>query len=229
MTNASGTNLGEHSESASTRPTDEPRKRGRFIVLEGGEGAGKSTNARYIKSWLEARGRKCIVTREPGGSPLAESIRELVLGWKGEMPAQTELLLMFAARSAHLASTIEPALSMGTDVICDRFVDSTYAYQGAGRGIPAAEINALEQMVVRDWQPDLVILFDLEPKAGLARTQERGEQNRFEAEHLEFQHRVRKIFLERARRGAHRYSIVDAGRGLVEVQADLARILEQRL
>jgi dTMP kinase len=203
--------------------------KGRFIVLEGGEGAGKSTNARYIQSWLETRGRKCIVTREPGGSPLAESIRELVLNWKGAVPAQTELLLMFAARSAHLVSTIEPALREGVDVICDRFVDSTYAYQGAGRGIPAAEISALEKMVVRDCQPDLVIVFDLEPKTGLARTHERGEQNRFEAEHLEFQHRVRQIFLERARRDTRRYSIVDAGRSLVDVQADLEKLLGRRL
>lgn len=203
--------------------------RGRFIVLEGGEGAGKSTNARFIQSWIHARNRKCIVTREPGGSAAAEAIRELVLGWAGEMPAQTELLLMFAARSAHLATTIGPALRDDTDVICDRFVDSSYAYQGAGRGIPVAQIKLLEQMVVGDCQPDLVIVFDLEPEAGLARAGKRGEQNRFESEHLEFQHRVRNIFLERARSVPQRYAIIDAGRALIDVQADLAQILEQRL
>ena len=203
--------------------------RGRFIVLEGGEGAGKSTNARFIQSWLQSRNRKTLITREPGGAPLAEAIRDLVLGWSGEMPARTELLLMFAARSVHLATTIEPALSAGTDVICDRFVDSTYAYQGAGRGITSAEIESLEKTVVRDCQPDLVIVFDLDPERGLARVKARGEQNRFETERLEFQRRVRSVFLERARRAPQRYAVIDAARSLVEVQAELVQMLEQRL
>jgi dTMP kinase len=203
--------------------------RGRFVVLEGGEGAGKSTNARFIQAWLQARGRRCLLTREPGGAPLAEAIRELVLGWTDGMPPQTELLLMFAARAAHLETTIKPALEAGTDVICDRFVDSTYAYQGAGRGLAVADIEALERMVVGEFRPDLVVVFDLEPEVGLARTRRRGTENRFENEALAFQQRVREVFLQRAQRQPQRYSIVDAGRELSMIQADLARLLEQRL
>lgn len=203
--------------------------RGRFIVLEGGEGAGKSTNARHIQSWLAARGRKTLLTREPGGAPLAEAIRQLVLEWRGEMPAMSELLLMFAARAAHLQATIKPALAGGVDVICDRFVDSSYAYQGAGRGVGDAEIETLENLIVGPDQPDLVIVFDLDPAVGLARTRTRGEQNRFEGEPLEFQERVREVFLHRARKSPYRYAVIDAGRDLAAVQADLSSVLEQRL
>lgn len=203
--------------------------RGRFVVLEGGEGAGKSTNALFVESWLKSRGRKVLLTREPGGAPLAEAIREIVLGWSGQMPAQTELLLMFAARSAHVQKTILPALLAGVDVVCDRFVDSSYAYQGAGRGVPQAHIEGLERLVLGDLRPDLVIVFDLDPEAGLARARRRGEENRFEAEQLAFRQRVRAAFLERARVDAARYAILDAGRELAAVQSGLARILEQRL
>jgi dTMP kinase len=203
--------------------------RGRFIVLEGGEGAGKSTNARFIEGWLKKRGRKTLLTREPGGAPLAEAIRELVLHWHGQMPAQTELLLMFAARAAHVQKTILPALLADTDVICDRFVDSSHAYQGAGRGIPTEHIEALEKMVLGELKPDLVVVFDLDPTAGLARVKKRGEENRFEAEHAAFQERVRDAFLERARANASRYAVIDAGRELSAVQSELEHILEQRL
>lgn len=203
--------------------------RGRFVVLEGGEGAGKSTNARYIESWLKGRGRKTLVTREPGGAPLAESIRQIVLGWDGQMPAQTELLLMFAARAAHLQKTVLPALLADIDVICDRFVDSSYAYQGAGRGVPDVHIEALERMVLGELHADLVVVFDLEPRLGLARAKRRGTENRFEGEQLAFQQRVREAFLTRARRDAERYAVVDASRDLPAVQTDLAKILEQRL
>ncbi len=203
--------------------------RGRFIVLEGGEGAGKSTNARFIDTWLKGRGRKTLVTREPGGAPLAESIRQIVLGWDGQMPAQTELLLMFAARAAHVQKTILPALLADVDVICDRFVDSSYAYQGAGRGVPDAHIDALERMVLGELHTDLVIVFDLDPQLGLARAKQRGTENRFEGEQLAFQHRVRDAFLTRARRDAQRYAVVDAARDLAAVQADVAKVLEARL
>jgi dTMP kinase len=203
--------------------------RGRFIVLEGGEGAGKSTSARFIETWLKGRGRKTLVTREPGGAPLAEAIREIVLGWNGQMPAQTELLLMFAARAAHVQKTILPALLADTDVICDRFVDSSYAYQGAGRGVPAANIEALEKIVLGELQADLVIVFDIDPIAGLARARKRGSENRFEGEQLAFQQRVRDAFLQRARRNAKRYAVLDAGRELERVQADLSALLKERL
>jgi dTMP kinase len=190
-------------------------KRGRFITLEGGEGAGKSTNARFIQSWLEQRSRKVLLTREPGGSPLGEAIRDVVLrSWPEGMPPMTEALLMFAARAAHLRNTILPALSAGTDVVCDRFVDSSYAYQGAGNSFPIA---ALE------------VVFDLDPKLGLRRARSRGEQNRFEDQTLAFMQRVRDSFLERARAWPARYAVLDAGRELAQVQSDLQRILESRL
>lgn len=203
--------------------------RGRLIVLEGGEGAGKSTNARFIDTWLKARDRKTVVTREPGGSPLAEAIREIVIGWQGQMPAQTELLLMFAARSAHIQKTILPALLADTDVVCDRFVDSSYAYQGAGRGAPAAHIDALDEMVLGELRPDLVLVFDIDPELGVARAKKRGDANRFEAEQLVFQQRVREAFLQRARSNPDRYAVIDSSRDIAVVQADIAEVLEKRL
>jgi dTMP kinase len=203
--------------------------RGRLIVLEGGEGAGKSTNAQFIDAWLKQRARKTLLTREPGGAPLAEAIRELVLHWHGQMPAQTELLLMFAARASHVQKTILPALLADTDVICDRFVDSSYAYQGAGRGLAPEHIESLEKMVLGELKPDLVIVFDLDPATGMARVKKRGEENRFEAEQSAFQQRVREAFLQRAGADARRYAIIDATRALDDVQADLRSVLEQRL
>lgn len=205
-------------------------RRGRFITLEGGEGAGKSTNARYIKAWLEQRGREVILTREPGGSPLAEAIRGVVLQpWAEGMPPMTEALLMFAARSAHLEATVLPALESGKDVICDRFVDSSYAYQGAGNGFPVSRLQALEEMVLGDLRPDLTIVFDLDPEIGLQRARSRGEQNRFEDETLAFMQRVRQAFLDRARVQPSRYAVLDAGRDLEKTQSDLLKILESRL
>ena len=208
-------------------------KRGRLITLEGGEGAGKSTIARWIKAWLEQQGRKVVLTREPGGSPQAEVIRELILRAAPEgqppMSAQTELLLMFAARAAHLRDLILPALAAGTDVVCDRFVDSSYAYQGAGKGVPAAQLAALERMVLGKLKPDLTLIFDLSPEKGLARARSRGEQNRFEDETLAFMKKVRSAFLKRARAAPGRYAVVDAAQPVEKVQAKLAKILGERL
>lgn len=204
--------------------------RGRFITLEGGEGAGKSTNARFIKTWLEQRGREVILTREPGGSPLAEAIRGVVLqSWAEGMPQLTEALLMFSARSAHLEATVLPALEAGKDVICDRFVDSSYAYQGAGNGFSIAKLQALEEMVLGNLRPDLTIVFDLDPETGLQRARNRGEQNRFEDETLAFMQRVRQAFLDRAKAQPARYAVLDAGRELAATQAALANVLESRL
>lgn len=204
--------------------------RGRFITLEGGEGAGKSTNARFIKAWLEARGREVILTREPGGSPLAEAIRGVVLqSWAEGMPQMTEALLMFSARSAHLEATVLPAIEAGRDVICDRFVDSSYAYQGAGNGFPVAKLQALEDMVLGELRPDLTIVFDLDPETGLQRARSRGEQNRFEDETLSFMQRVRQAFLDRAAAQPARYAVLDAGHELAATQAALSKILESRL
>lgn len=204
--------------------------RGRLITLEGGEGAGKSTQAGFIRDWLQARGREVVLTREPGGSPLAERIRELVLGhWAEGISAETEVLLMFAARAAHLRATIEPALAAGRDVVCDRFVDSSYAYQGAGKGIATAQLQALEALVLKNLKPDLVLVLDLPPELGLARARQRGEANRFEDESLAFMRRLRDCFLQRAAADPARYAVVDASRELAAVQAEIARILGERL
>lgn len=207
-----------------------PVQPGRFITLEGGEGAGKSTQARCIRDWLAARGRTVVLTREPGGSPLAEAIRAVVLSaWDEGVPAETELLLMFAARAAHLAATIRPALARGQDVICDRFVDASWAYQGAGRGIAAERLAELESFVLGALKPDLTLLFDLPPELGLQRAQQRGDANRFEAETLAFQQRVRQAYLDRAATAPERYVRIDAAQPLAAVAAQVIAVLEARL
>lgn len=203
---------------------------GRLITLEGGEGAGKSTQARFIKDWLEGQGREVLLTREPGGSPLAEAIRGVVLSdWPEQVTPETEVLLIFAARAAHLHATIRPALAAGKDVISDRFVDASWAYQGAGRGLPDEALAALEGLVLRDFHADLTLVFDIPPELGLARARGRGEVNRFEAEAPAFMQRVRQAYLDRAARNPHRYAVVDAARSLEQVQAQLQAVLEARL
>ena len=205
-------------------------KKGRLIVLEGGEGAGKSTQARFVCEWLAAKEREPVATREPGGSPLAEAIRELVLrSWEEGVDGTTELLLMFAARAAHLQALILPALQAGRDVVCDRFLDATYAYQGAGRGLRSAEIDLLAKLVLKRLRPDLVILLDVDPAIGVRRARARGAANRFDNEAMAFQTRVRKAYLRRARRDPRRYAIINAGRDVSAIQRDIARALEQHL
>lgn len=201
--------------------------RGRFIVLEGGEGGGKSTQARRLRDHLEARGRRVLLTREPGGSPLAEAIRALVLGqWPEGVDATTELLLIFAARAAHLQATIRPALADGRDVICDRFVDASYAYQGAGRGVDPADIAALERLVLGDLQPDCVLLLDIAPEIGVQRIAERSGNNRFDAESMAFMQRVRAAYRARAAAAPARYRVIDAARDAETVAAELAAHIE---
>ena len=203
---------------------------GRFITLEGGEGAGKSTAAVFIRDWLKTKGRTVTMTREPGGSPLAEAIRTVVLGnWAEGMPAESEVLLMFAARAAHLSATIWPALARGEDVICDRFVDASHAYQGEGRGVPAERLLQLEAYVLKGFVPQLTLLFDLPPEQGLARARSRGDANRFEAEAMVFQERVRAAYLQRAFAHPDRYAVIDASAPLADVQAAVVAVLEQRL
>lgn len=203
---------------------------GLFITLEGGEGAGKSTAAQFIRDWLLARGRRVRITREPGGSPLAEAIRTVVLAdWPEGMPAETEALLMFAARAAHLQATILPALASGEDVVCDRFVDASWAYQGEGRGIAAERLTELESFVLKGFVPDITLLFDLPPEQGLLRAKHRGDTNRFEAEAVEFQQRVRAAYLQRARAAQERYQVIDASAPLPVVQAALIAVLERSL
>jgi len=201
--------------------------RGCFITLEGIEGAGKSTVARYILEWLQLRGQRAVLTREPGGTPLAERVRELVLKPDGEaIPPDAEMLLMFAARSLHLANLIRPALARGEWVICDRFTDATRAYQGGGRGLDRAAIESLARLVHADLQPDLTVLLDLPVATGMARARaRRGETDRFEQEQGAFFERVRVAYLELARADAQRFCVVDAERDLPAVQASVAQAL----
>jgi len=167
-------------------------KKGLFITLEGGEGAGKSTQLAYIRQRLEAAGVTLHVTREPGGTPLGEQIRELLLDHRQtDMATDTELLLMFAARAQHLAERIRPALAAGEWVLCDRFTDATYAYQGGGRGIDSQRIAVLENWVQGTLRPDLTLLLDLPVNVGMARANGRGELDRFEREQQAFFDRVR--------------------------------------
>ncbi|HTY92948.1 MAG TPA: dTMP kinase [Steroidobacteraceae bacterium] len=204
---------------------------GRFITLEGIEGAGKTTVARYLLGLLQARGVPALLTREPGGTPLAERVRELVLKPDGEaIPPTAEMLLMFAARSLHLANLIRPALARGEWVICDRFTDATRAYQGGGRGVDPQSIESLAHLVHADLTPDLTVLLDLPVSLGLARAQaRRGEIDRFEQERGPFFERVRAAYLTLARSDARRFCVVDAGRELPAVQAAVAAALEALL
>lgn len=204
--------------------------RGRFIVLEGGEGAGKSTQARRVGEWLRHRGSAPCETREPGGTPVGEGVRDLLKrGAPGSLPAEAELLLLFAARSAHLRDRIRPALESGQDVVCDRYVDASYAYQGAGRGLPTAWIDALCDWICGDTEPDLVLLLDLPPEVGRARAMGRGELDRFEQEDAHFAHLVRDAYLARAATQPQRYAVIDADADEDTVWSRIAAVLEARL
>ncbi|MBV4539735.1 dTMP kinase [Pseudomonas vlassakiae] len=192
---------------------------GLFITLEGPEGAGKSTNRDYLAARLREQGLDVVLTREPGGTPLAEKIRELLLAPSAEvMAADTELLLVFAARAQHLAEVIRPALARGAVVLCDRFTDATYAYQGGGRGLSVERIAALEQFVQADLRPDLTLVFDLPVEVGLARAAARGRLDRFEQEGQAFFEAVRQAYLQRAHGEPQRYSLLDAAQPLEAVQ-----------
>ena len=201
-----------------------------FITLEGPEGAGKSTQMLALAEYLRAAGKSVIETREPGGTSLGEAIRHILLD-----PAQTtlasdaELLLLFAARAQHLAELIRPALARGEWVLCDRFTDASYAYQGGGRGIPGSRIAVLEQWVQADLQPDLILVLDLPVELGLQRAGKRGPADRFEREEQAFFERVRAAYLQRAANKPERYRIIDASAPLDEVQTALRRALEAYL
>lgn len=204
--------------------------RGRFITLEGGEGAGKSTSLEYLGARLQAAGVNVRHTREPGGTPLGEKVRELLLNPDHTgMHSDTELLLMFAARAQHLHEVILPALASGEWVICDRFTDATFAYQGGGRGIDMQRIGLLENWVQQGFQPDTTLLFDLPVAQGLARAGQRGSLDRFEQEQQDFFDRVRKIYLERASKYPERFRVVDAGRELAAVRQQLDDIIDTML
>jgi len=201
-------------------------RQGRFITLEGIEGAGKTTQIEVVCAYLAEQGHTVVRTREPGGAPLAERIRALLLDPAATgMAKDTELLLMFAARAEHLARTIRPALAEGAWVVCDRFTDATYAYQGGGRGLAAARIAALEELVQGPLRPDLTLLFDVPVTVGLARAERRSAVDRFEAETIDFFDRVRAAYLARAAAEPGRIRRVDAGGDPGSVAAAVRAIL----
>ena len=201
-------------------------KRGLFITLEGGEGAGKTTSLTFVRTFLEQAGKEVIVTREPGGTPLGEKIRALLLQGRDDMHADAELLLMFAARAEHLARVVLPALTAGAYVVCDRFTDATYAYQGGGRGVSAKRISALEDWVQQALRPDLTLLLDIPIDKGLKRAGQRSAPDRFERETLEFFERVRVSYLAIAAQEPQRVKVIDAGRDIPAVERQLRSVLE---
>ena len=200
---------------------------GRFITVEGTEGAGKSTNLEFVSQHLAAAGKRVMVTREPGGTPLGEDIRGLLLGHRHDgMSVDAELLLMFAARAEHLHRVIRPALARGDWVLCDRFTDATFAYQGGGRGVPSARIAMLEQWVQGDLRPDLTLYLDVPVETGLARAGRRSDPDRFEKEQSSFFDQVRAAYLRIAREQPGRIKVVDAGQTLEAVRGQLAAHLD---
>ena len=203
---------------------------GRFITLEGGEGAGKSSNREWLAGRLRDAGVAVTVTREPGGTDLAERIRAVLLDPGPEpMADTTELLLVFAARAQHLAARIRPALARGDWVLCDRFMDATWAYQGAGRGLDRAAIAALESLVLEGLNPDRTLLFDVPVAQGMARAGKRSSPDRIEREAQAFFERVRQCYLERAAAEPERFRVIDAGADLDAVRAQLETHLQEML
>jgi len=204
---------------------------GRFLTIEGIEGVGKTTQIVRLSKILSDRGIAHVVTREPGGTPLAEKIRDLVLGSREPLPDTAELLLMFAARAVHLQNLIEPNLAAGRWVLCDRFTDATYAYQGAGRGLRDDQIHPLELLVQRARRPDLTLLLDVPVAVGLARSAQRDAgkaRDRFEAERAEFFERVRAEYLRRARAEPQRIAVIDATSSVDEVSARIRGVLQAK-
>lgn len=200
---------------------------GKFITVEGVEGVGKTTNIAYIENYLQKRGINYIQTREPGGTPLAEDIRNLLLQNRDEsFDSTAELLLMFAARAQHLHQKILPALRSGTWVLCDRFTDATYAYQGGGRNLDVSLIAQLEQMVQGDLRPDLTIVLDLPVAIGLQRAAARSDKDRFENEAESFFERVRNAYLTQVQQNPERYAVVDASGDIESVQQRLRAVLD---
>jgi dTMP kinase len=199
--------------------------RGKFITLEGIDGAGKTTHLEWLASFLQQREVRVTVTREPGGTSLGEALRGIVLDRAQRLHPETEALLMFAARREHLAQVVRPALDSGTWVLCDRFTDTTFAYQSAGSGIAWRKIEALERWVQEDLQPDLTIFLDVAPETGRERTGRVRKPDRFEQEQSDFYHRVREGYLRRAGEHPKRIRIVDANGAVTEIQKRLEIIV----
>ena len=202
---------------------------GKFITVEGIEGAGKTTCMDTIKQLLTKNSIEFIATREPGGTPLAEKIRALLLDVEEDTPAPlTELLLMFASRAQHINKVIRPALSDGIWVLCDRFTDATYAYQGGGRGLKLDLISQLEQIAQDDLRPHLTLILDVSPELGMTRVRKRGEFDRFEREKIEFFNNVRTAYLNLAEKDPNRYIIIDAARQKNIVLCKISEAITER-
>ncbi len=196
--------------------------RGKFVTVEGIEGVGKSTNIDFLSSIIEEKGFIVLRTREPGGTPMAERIREMLLEHGEEpLPDIAELLLFFASRSLHISNTIRPALAAGQWVVCDRFTDASRAYQGHGRGLDLERINLLAEWVQEDLQPDLTLLLDAPVELGMARAEKRGEADRLDSEDAGFYQRVRDGYLGLAVAEPQRFAVIDASQELAQVQASI--------
>ena len=205
-------------------------KKGLFITLEGIEGAGKSTVVDFIEDFLTKEGHNVIKTREPGGTVIGEQIREILL--KNEnytLTYDTELLLVFSARAQHIQEVILPALSSGKIILCDRFTDASYAYQGGGRGIDASRINLLEEWVQGDLRPNLTLLFDLDVDIGIQRIKKRSDTDRFEREEINFFEKIRNTYLERAKNEPQRFRIINSASSLESVKEQIITILKDFL
>lgn len=200
--------------------------KGRFITLEGIDGAGKSTQLLWLTEFLQQLGQEVMVTREPGGTPLGEQLRGLLLDNQQTMHAETEALLMFAARREHLDKVIRPALARGDWVISDRFTDASFAYQGGGRQMAVSRLETLEQWVQGGLQPDLTLYFDVPVEVGRARVSRIKSADRFEKEQADFFQRVREAYLQRAQKFPERIQLIDASQSLLAVQAEMQQILE---
>lgn len=203
------------------------KQRGKFISLEGSEGVGKTTSLNFIKDYIESQGHNVIVTREPGGTPLAEDLRNILLTNRQEkVDADAELLLMFAARCQHVNSLIKPALDNGDWVLCDRFTDATFAYQGGGRGIETSRISEIENWSIQAFSPDLTLLLDMSVEEGMARTRKRGKPDRFESEKMEFYEKIRSAYLQRAEQFPDRIKVIDAAPEIETVQSSIRQVMQ---
>mgnify|MGYP001185773156 FL=1 len=203
-------------------------KKGFFITLEGIEGAGKSTMVNFVENSLIKAGHDVVKTREPGGTKIGEQIREILLNNENnKLTSDTELLLIFAARAQHMKEIIMPALSSGKTILCDRFTDASYAYQGGGRGIDASRINLLEKWVQSDFRPNLTLLFDLDVSVGMERTKKRSKADRFEQEKSIFFEKVRTCYLKRAEDEADRFRIINSELPLQKVKDEIAAVLKE--
>lgn len=197
-----------------------------FITLDGIDGAGKSTNLAVIRNWFERRGLPVLFTREPGGTPVGEALREILLNPSTKAGLRTETLMMFAARQQHIEDVIQPALADGIHVVSDRFTDATFAYQGGGRGVPLADIEVLERWVQGGFRPDLTILLDVPLEVSMQRIGQAREKDRFEQEQAGFFTRVREVYLQRAAAAPQRYAVVDGNRSLDAVRDGIEKVLD---